>query len=283
MSLSNDTFYFSHPLNFNDPFDFKINLSSSNNEEILNKLCTFLETGSGEDFFLFPDEIVKDILNKQYDYPLDVPFLSDTLEFLLGYELSEYKRVLNDMDIKKYPLLKVFLEFYVNLGVTCLCLDPSSPAMWAHYTHNHEGFCAEYEIDKELDDEFIFVKDDIEKQSSIELDRKMILSKVKYKPVRNNLLNDKSNKSDLIKEMFIKSAEWKYEDEYRLLHLEKNSKSYKHPFKLKRVCSGLRMNENDFSILKKVLDKREGVKLCTSRRSSFQIHWNNDDPRIFLA
>ncbi len=111
---------------------------------IPNKLIKFIwldESEKDEEKFLplQRDEIwfaQKDLLNDSYGYKgmlLDRKKMSET-----GFPPNV---------IEKYQTLFDFSDY----GVTCLSSNNIDYLpMWAYYTNNHKGFCAEYEVIKGL-------------------------------------------------------------------------------------------------------------------------------------
>lgn len=94
---------------------------------------------------------------------------------------------------------KLVKEFAKKLGLICLSETKSSPAMWAHFTNNHEGACLE--LDVTYDSLFKVTYDNDKLFKGIDL--------TTYSTHVNR---------DNIKTIYgTKSKDWSYEKEHRLL------------------------------------------------------------------
>jgi hypothetical protein len=83
--------------------------------------------------------------------------------------------------------------------VYCLRTKPACPLMWAHYADKHHGICLELDVWKQ------------DLVSAI---------KVQYRETYPTFLLDEPND---ISPFYTKSAEWQYEDEYRLISEEEDT------------------------------------------------------------
>jgi hypothetical protein len=170
-------------------------------------------------------------------------------------------------------------KFAQTQGLICLSETRHSPAMWAHYTDNHEGACLEIEVTFD----HIF--------------------KVKYRTKKLfqglSLENFSSHvNADNIKKIWgTKSKNWSYEKEQRM-HVPLNDKvvikegeHYFLPFQevqdntflLKRVFVGYRCSEGISNIMDDVKDYPHKVEVIQTRPAfkSFKVvkqidkkHWN---------
>lgn len=189
--------------------------------------------------------------------------------------MSRYGRfgTLNDpfeqaaYDISNRALRKIHKtqvdEFAQKMGLICLSKTWTSPAMWAHYTDNHEGACLE--IDVTFDHLF----------------------KVKYQSnklfggLTLETLQDHVNNENIKKIWGTKSKDWSYEKEYRM-HVplsnkvvQKEDNHYFMPFQevkdnnfmLKRVFIGYRCSKGISKLREDVEDYPNAVDVIQTRPS----------------
>lgn len=143
-----------------------------------------------------------------------------------------------------------------SFRISCFTQTPFSMLMWAHYAKYHQGFCIEYEVPT-YPDEF--------------MDIFHSLFPVIYTDTRTNLtdislnwkstgVRSKESLWDFYKYgLLIKSLEWKYQQEWRLvsydnsLSADSNNCNF---FKIKKVYLGNKMSKDDrLQIIKICKDK----------------------------
>lgn len=99
-------------------------------------------------------------------------------------------------------------QIYVNIGVLCLTTKPDNLLMWSHYAKNHEGIVVEFDITHP------FFNQKIEKENSEEI------CSYRGRPLKVQYRTDRYEakwKHDYTHDpLLVKSAEWSYEDEYRM-------------------------------------------------------------------
>ena len=104
---------------------------------------------------------------------------------------------------------------YADLGrrfrLCCFTTKPACPLMWAHYGDRHRGICLEFDAWRE------------DLRSAI---------KVQYRESYPLFLLDDGND---ISPFYTKSADWRYEDEYRLISEEEGTAFHKETLK---TCDG---------------------------------------------
>lgn len=201
-------------------------------------------------------------------------------------KLSRYGRFgkLNDpfeqaaYDISNKDLRKVHKrvvdEFAQKQGLICLSKTRNSPAMWAHYTDNHEGACLEIEV----------TFDHILK---VQYQTKKLFSGLSLANFSNHVTIDN------IREVFgTKSKDWSYEKEYRM-HVPldndvvvKDGKGHFMPFQeiedntfmLKRVFVGYRCSKGISNIMDDVNDYPRKVDVIQTRPAfkSFKVKKQRD-------
>ncbi|MBW5377752.1 DUF2971 domain-containing protein [Brachyspira pilosicoli] len=147
--------------------------------------------------------------------------------------------------------------------------------MWSHYSDKHKGICIEYNITsifsrtnfilKKINYNKIFRNDDI---------KNYLLS-------NNNIFGNISNNENkkiynIIDTFIVKSKEWEYEDEYRILFYDEknenpNGRSIDLP--IKSICFGIQTSKEDkelvYNIVNSINEKR--------------IDYNNDIIKLYQA
>lgn len=124
--------------------------------------------------------------------------------------------------------------------------------MWSHYADKHRGICIEYDIEK------IYEKDTL------------IINKVNYsmpiithKSIVDNETLEIDNIKRLIELFSIKSNEWKYEKEYRILYYDKERKKdgILIDCHIKSICFGTETSEDDKKLIRKIIKNKKGNKI----------------------
>ncbi len=143
-----------------------------------------------------------------------------------------YQNAVNDND-----LLKILQEVRIRSFTHKKEVD--NVLLWSHYAEKHNGIAIEYEIDIE----------ELKKQN-------IILCKVYYCNSISQINNPKIG--DYGKSFFIKSTDWSYENEWRMVTLSSNLIDFNKlyiGFKIKSVVFGLLTKNEDIETVKKILGK----------------------------
>ena len=165
------------------------------------------------------------------------PFLKlidDELDVKIKKEYLKIKTYIDED--KRWTLIE---NFQVQFKICSFSTIFDSILMWAHYAKSHTGFCIEYNsLEVEMKKNIIFP----------------ILYKEKLLDITNAAMleEEKRNNTYLIKATLIKSKEWEYEKEWRLIvqpKLERNKKyldndTYDMPIP-KAICMGLNITEDN--------------------------------------
>jgi hypothetical protein len=149
----------------------------------------------------------------------------------------------SDKDLRRVHKVQVD-KFAQKLGLICLSETRYSPAMWAHYTDNHEGACLELEVKF---DHIFKVK---------------YQSKKLFPGLSLSAFGDRVNEANIKEVWGTKSKDWSYEEERRM-HVPlmadsvlKKGPNYFMPFQemednvfmLKRVFVGYRCGKGILNI-----------------------------------
>jgi len=111
----------------------------------------------------------------------------------------------NNPNLYKQLLEQYPMQDFCNHGIFTLSETKDNIIMWSHYSDSHQGFCVGFDIQKLK--EYIDLK-------GYPNDRNMIKYKKNY-PFFNPL--DQNNSEEIIRLLYIKSKNWKYEKEYRII------------------------------------------------------------------
>jgi|GEM_PF-1207029 len=206
----NNELYFSHPDQFNDPFDCKIppNLSNITKEQILK----YIENINPEKITRVGIDLVK---TKQ---AIDQKPISE----LRAYFSDKFKSYLN-MGVLSFTELKPCDKKNVGLDIL----------MWSHYTESHQGICMGFDYNKLL---FVFnnapcVPDNVKYPQTNDYDW-------------NPFTNDEKEICEKI--FFTKASCWKYEQEWRVVLPEKPRTSQMfNPDALVSVRLGCKIKKED--------------------------------------
>lgn len=109
-----------------------------------------------------------------------------------------------------------------SLGVICFTSKVDNLLMWSHYANNHEGVCIEFDatasfFNGQYKDSGSPMFDGLKNYNPKDIyDNVGVLKKVEYSKNRP-LIFETSKLSDDTESWLVKSEEWRYEDEYRII------------------------------------------------------------------
>ena len=131
-----------------------------------------------------------------------------------------------------------------SIKVACLTTDNKNTVMWGHYADKHRGICIEYDISPLLDKN----------------ENDFLIRKINYD--RTAMINENIELYDLnlLMDLFsIKSKEWEYEDEYRVLYYdrEKYKNGLVKPLTIKSICFGTETPESDKELICDIVENVE--------------------------
>ncbi|MEI0604228.1 tetratricopeptide repeat protein [Brachyspira alvinipulli] len=292
--ISNDSIFYTYDL-FNilssitrnllyikNKIDIDENDIINNNKKIINKAIQ-------DDFYnqQFYYEIKN---NSLYNY---TKVNKDTLRSVLNSTLwcSNTKNFNDPVDpfIKKNSYDKSYDYLLERIKVACLTTHNDNTLMWSHYADKHQGICIEYDINNIFDKNNIILKKINYNKKAIRFDiikntqNTVILSNTKnidnflISPnfISNALIDNKP--LEHITELFmVKSKEWEYEDEYRILFYDeenKNPNGILINLPIKSICFGVHTSDDDkeliYNIVNSINEKR--------------IDYNNDIIKLYQA
>ncbi|WP_300742857.1 tetratricopeptide repeat protein [uncultured Brachyspira sp.] len=278
--ISNDSIFYTYDL-FNilssitrnllyikNKIDIDENDIINNNKQIINKAIQ-------DDFYnqQFYYEIKNDSL---YNY---TKVNKDTLRSVLNNTLwcSNTKNFNDPVDpfIKKNSYDKSYDYLLERIKVACLTTHNDNTLMWSHYADKHQGICIEYDINNIFDKNNIILKKISYNKKAIRFDlikntqNTIMLSNTKnidnflISPnfISNALIDN--NPLDHITELFmVKSKEWEYEDEYRILFYDEENKNPNGALinlPIKSICLGVQTSKEDkelvYNLVKSINEK----------------------------
>lgn len=243
-NLNNKNFQRSYDI-FRLLFPLKNRLNNEAYEEIIDKMLTNdfsikikcdIENNSLYNYTSININTIKSILNEQL-------WLSHTNSFNDPVDPS----------IKQFKKYKEDYNYLLDsIKVGCLTTKKDNTLMWSHYADKHRGICIEYDIGK------IYEKDNL------------IINKVNYnmpiitnKSIADNEILEIDNINRLIELFSLKSNEWKYEKEYRILYYDKERKKdgILIDCPIKSICFGTETSEDDKKLIRKIIKNKKGNKI----------------------
>lgn len=264
-NLEDDTVWLSDPRDFNDPYDCSLTLQSNINSlspESVIKYAIHIKAINESDYSKLE-------LIKNSEDPLSTLF-----EIIIPNDESLRLKARDVVyskldDIEHEALFEKSESMKSGIKVCSFSTNPCSMLMWAHYSKYHSGFCIAYDF-KSLGVGHHLTRQlyPVEYSESI-FDLTKIINKTMDKMISINPLY--INQSALIK-----SKEWDYEKEWRLVfgnYLIKKSQSISVP-KPKFVLLGCKISKDNESKIRRIFsDKGIEVKEVRVDARKFQIKY----------
>ncbi|MCZ9838877.1 DUF2971 domain-containing protein [Brachyspira hyodysenteriae] len=144
-----------------------------------------------------------------------------------------------DPTIKRY---KGKYDYILNsIKVACLTKNYDNTLMWSHYADKHKGICVEYDISNIINKENYIIR-------KVNYDMKAI--------VDENSINTIYDINLLLDLFCIKSKEWEYEDEYRILYhdIERLNNGKLIDLPIKSICFGVETLEDDKKLIHDIIN-----------------------------
>ncbi len=202
-------FYLAKPESFNDPFDVSPVFDTTVSEKALRHHIVQL--------FMDKEGISKTKAERKM-----VQALKDHPEFLTEAGREMYGRQISS-------------GMRGVVGVCCFTTELGNPAMWAHYADGHRGICLEYSVPDGVE---------IAERAPAAPDIPMVLQQVSYSSERPaSKLFDRGIEEGqpLFDSMLVKSTDWAYEKEWRLVSLDHVGKIQYDPICLTGIIMGFKM------------------------------------------
>lgn len=230
-TLKNRSILLSTPKKFNDPLDCYFYFDKEEKNNAYNLFLNYLF------FTLFDNALVKKKkirfdefkginikkeiietakrINKTKRYK-SIPLLNDfyeegrkTFKLTDKYIESNFNKTIED----------IFENIRNSTLVSSFSKSNSSFLMWSHYAKGHRGVCIEFEIDE--DDINLVQVDYSNKMYSFELTKAMEIG-LGHKLAKKKIEIDENKYRYMLNPLFLKSADWEYEQEVRYIFSLKN-------------------------------------------------------------
>lgn len=224
--LTDNSFHFSYPYKFNDPFDCRI-------------FCKY--EGSKEEWRKYTDSI-EDINKKK--------------EFINSLESVNY-------DPQKIDEMFHYVNNYQRYPYIICCFSElrDNILMWSHYASKHYGFCVGFKSIYEKGNNYFEMAENV---GHFNNSNKALLNEVQYHFDSPNIINPVKSKIYSVESFQLtKSKSWKYEREYRILIRSKSfnnsdNKYSKLNFKFKKeilneVIFGIKMEYEDMKMISNII------------------------------
>lgn len=214
------------------------------------------------------EEIIDKMLTNEFSIKIKCDIENNSLYNYTSININTIKSILNeqlwlshtnsfndpvDPSIKQFKKYKEDYNYLLDsIKVGCLTTKKDNTLMWSHYADKHRGICIEYDIGK------IYEKDNL------------IINKVNYnmpiitnKSIADNEILEIDNINRLIELFSIKSEDWKYEKEYRILYYDKERKKdgILIDCPIKSICFGTETSEDDKKLIRKIIKNKKGNKI----------------------
>ncbi|GAA6153887.1 DUF2971 domain-containing protein [Pseudoteredinibacter isoporae] len=181
-----------------------------------------------------------------------------------GWDVSQLTADQIKQEIEKFKetVLSVensIFDKHIHIGVTCLCERWDSLLLWGHYANKHTGFCLEFGTTLE----------------PFNLAERVLYKQARPRPKLVDLINNESkfikSTQDAIK---VKSKNWSYEKEWRVLHTQPNKVYQLHRECLKSITLGLRVEKDAREkVIKTIANYPEIVIYeCYESKTSFSLN-----------
>lgn len=232
-SIINSSLHFSHPSDFNDPFDSNIpvTFSGSSQEQIKEY---FKKNRNG-----IPAYIHEEVFSLN-----DNAFLEKMISMI-------------NISDKQY--------FYKNASMCCFSRTNKNILMWSHYADSHKGIVLgfdSYENRKDYDIKYEFIDFDDDRLQSLKNsigfhELSLPVWPVIYDGKKPNQIEYCNDAYDIMMKMLFKSPNWQYEEEMRIIFFSPvldNNIEYKRRT-LKEIIFGVNTNESDIKTIRKIVEK----------------------------
>lgn len=247
---------FTQPIYFNDPFEVKLAMKGFDTDENLIKN--------------FDTNFMR-IIQEEYeklDLEIKDKISFETFLFFANSKKEETKKSYLDVSKNEISFLiikKKFNEITNKLiGILSLTTKFDNLLMWSHYANEHKGFVVEFNSENDF---FMLKEEDNYIYKGIQ--------KVNYSKIRPYKFLIKNEWDELF---LIKSEEWSYENEYRIIQrladadeIKGNIHLFKFPKNLiKSIYCGCNMENSKIEEIYKIIEndlELHHIKVYTTRIS----------------
>ena len=214
------------------------------------------------------EEIIDKMLTNDFSIKIKCDIGNNSLYNYTSININTIKSILNeqlwlshtnsfndpvDPSIKQFKKYKEDYNYLLDsIKVGCLTTKNDNTLMWSHYADKHRGICIEYDIGK-INEKY-----------------NLIINKVNYnipiitnKSIADNEILEIDNINRLIELFSLKSNEWKYEKEYRILYYDKERKKdgILIDCPIKSICFGTETSEDDKNLIYEIVKNKKGNQI----------------------
>ena len=205
-NLRQHSLWYSHPNDFNDPFDCSVppTIVNCNSEEEWLSVYLRHETFARQK-------------NPNHTIGMRYPLRRETNQ---GFKKKA-------LDTSRKNAQDIFLNRRTTAGISCLSENNLSLVMWSHYADFHKGFCLEFDT--------VFPPFSEAKAVQYELDLHINTLSPYDVYIDRNL-------EPFVKFFLIKATDWQYEHEWRMIRPDGNSLKEYDPMALTAISLGYKIN-----------------------------------------
>lgn len=226
-----------------------INNSTIKNRELFYKLINHLQYE-----FKFLNEKIE--IKRLFNY---TKINKDTIYSILNNTIwLSHTKAFNDPVDPYIKIEKYFDEILNKIKVACLTTKNDNTLMWSHYADKHQGICIEYDITSIFNKKNYILK---KVNYNSQLKNDSIINYTNTVDSNNNILHnvvfDEDRSISYIVDAFtIKSKEWVYEDEYRILYYDESNSNNGLLLNLpiKSICFGVNTSESDKKLVCNIIN-----------------------------
>ncbi|WP_461672522.1 DUF2971 domain-containing protein [Priestia megaterium] len=272
-NLRNDIMRFNPANKMNDPYDSALTLNKKIYRDVAkNELVSYLPQIMKKFNINMTEGELKDIKNKGffdiYKHVLrHIPEVNKDEETLIQVAEQRYNSVVEDYDKKLKNLVESAQKLVL---ISCFSEKNNSMLMWSHYTNNHKGFCLEYNFIKP--DNILFNPAITETLHPI-IYRDELFDIARYMKTEG-LIGEIYLMYIIAYASMIKSTEWSYEKEWRLIEIpSEEMDGLNLPFfQPESIYLGARIND---------VDKQMLIEIgCEKKIPVFQMKMKDDEFKL---
>lgn len=249
--IENESVILTNPKTFNDPFDSKLVIRKNEIDDAINLIKNYYS------FYEKYTDYCKNITKCNIDFEKEIANIKEKMEYTKINTLKKDNFTTLDLEFKK-KLNEIILELEDLPRISCFSKRFDSILMWSHYASSHEGVCIEFDENRNIFKNVTYSK------NREYFDIKYIVSKCLASIFFNGDVdyNIKDVFKRVMKPFFIKSKDWKYEQEIRCV-LSKNAsvdgflynsktKMYELKMKINKIFIGAKAKGDNLDYLKKI-------------------------------
>ena len=235
-SIDDEEFWFSSPIQFNDPIDCGISLNTIGNTPLLKNT---LNTGFSE---------IGKAVGGSIKNPFKTELVTESIQQLVN-SLTQKSEALSaeSREAKQdFVARKELKEKLASLGILSLSELGDNILMWSHYAQQHKGICVEFER----------VASNILGSSSSTLPVRYSIKAPIIDAWHYRIANKEEQNEMELSLALAKANDWAYEREWRVIKTDAANRTHSLGSKINSITLGLRVEEstktNILSVVKRI-------------------------------